>query len=74
MAEKSRTGLHFIRRHGLLLETLRPAPRIDVTASRVHTVPLANPPLPSLPVLRGLDGATPADRNVTRAWPEGEQV
>lgn len=70
----SRSALSFVRRYGLLDESMRPAPRLDETVLRVHTVPLANPPLPSQLVLRDLDGDPRPDRNVTRPWPEGYTV
>lgn len=70
----SKSGLAFVRRYGLLDESMRPAPRLDVSALLVHTYPLADPPLPSQPTLRDLDGDPRPDRNVTRPWPEGYEV
>lgn len=70
----------FVRRYGLQDESMRPAPRLDVTALLVHTVPLPNPPLPSQDVLRQLDGFNRPDglerpeRHVSRPWPEGRTV
>lgn len=71
----SHSQMSFCRRYNLLDESMRPAPRLDVTDLKVHTMDLSNPPLPSRPVLTGLDGG-PArpDRNVSRPWPEGKTV
>lgn len=70
MAVLSRSALAFLRRTGIVDEALRPTPRLDVTALRVHTVPLASPPYPSQSVLRGQDGEVPPDRNLSRPWPD----
>jgi hypothetical protein len=65
----SRSALEFLRRTGLVDESLRPRPRLNLSDLRVHTVPLDTPPLPVQSVLRGFEGHPQPDRNGTRPWP-----
>lgn len=66
----SRSALLFLRRAGLVDESLRPSPRLNVTDLLVHTVPLSIPPMPAQTVLQGYEGAPPPDRAGSRPWPE----
>lgn len=63
----SRSPVEFLMRKGLIEETFSPAPRLDVGALLVNTIPLADPPLASQRVLRQYD--LHADRGLTRPWP-----
>jgi hypothetical protein len=70
LATVSRSPLELLRRLNLSDESLRPAPRLDVSALKVHTVPLASPPMPSQDVLRTFEGDPPPDRTgPAQPWP-----
>lgn len=68
----SRSALDFIRRKGLLDESLQPAPRLNVTDLKVHTYPLGGSPRPAQSVLRDFEGDPAPDRNISRPWPRPE--
>lgn len=68
----SRSAKAYLARKGLIDETRRPAPRFDVSALLVHTVPLANPPQPAPYVLQGFEGNPSPDRIGTRPWADNE--
>jgi hypothetical protein len=69
---RSRSPWIFLNRSGIVPETLRPAPRLNVDQLLVHTVPLRSPPQPVPEVLRQYEGDPPPDRGQTRAWPRTE--
>lgn len=68
----SRSAKAYLARKGLTDETLRPAPRLDVSALLVHTVPLDNPPRPAPYILREFEGNPSPDRIGTRPWADNE--
>lgn len=65
----SRNPVFFLKRKGIVDEPARPRPRFDPMALLVHTIPLAEPPMPVQDVLADLEGAPPADRGLTTPWP-----
>ena len=65
----SHSPLEFIRRHGLLEESVQPHPRLNLRGLRVHTVPISEPPLPKAITLQEYEGVPPPDRGLTRPWP-----
>jgi hypothetical protein len=65
----SRSALQFLRRVGLADESPRPAPRLDLSALLIHTIPVPSPPLPPPEVLRTFEGLPPPDRDLSRPWP-----
>lgn len=70
---KSRSALGYLARKGLVDATPRPAPRLDVAALLVHTMPLSSPPQPSRNVLQQFEGDPSPDRIGTRPWPQIER-
>lgn len=68
----SRSAAAYMARKGISDETLRPAPRLDLAALLVHTVPLDSPPRPPPYVLQDYEGNPSPDRIGTRPWPDNE--
>lgn len=66
---KSRSALQFLRRMGIADEPVRPMPRFNPHALRVHTYPLTEPPMPVASVLVGYEGHPPPDRGESSPWP-----
>lgn len=65
----SRSGRDFLKRHGMVEATSRPAPRLDIGSLLAHHLPLTSPPQPSQEVLQALEGCEVPDRGATRPWP-----
>lgn len=65
----SRSGAEFCRRHGIVDENARPAPRLSPSDLLVHFLPLESPPHPAKTVLMRYEGDPPPDRNGTKRWP-----
>jgi len=68
----SRSGLEFMRRHGLITDTTQPAPRLAVHDLLVHFVPVPSPPKPLANTLLANEGEPPPDRGAARPWPRQE--
>lgn len=68
----SRSAVLFGRRHALVLESRRPAPRLALRDLLVHYLPLAAPAHPAREVLLATAGNPPPDRAGTRPWPSPE--
>lgn len=65
----SRNPVLYLKRKGIVDEPAQPRPRFDPMALLVHTIPLAQPPMPTQNVLVGFEGDPPADRGLTTPWP-----
>lgn len=68
----SRSGLEFLRRHGLVVTTAQPSPRLAVQDLLVHFVPVASPPKPLANTLLSNEGDPSPDRGAARPWPRQE--
>lgn len=64
----SRNPIEYMRRRGLVVAAIRPAPRFDPSALRVVTYPVPEVKT-SIAVLRGFEGGNPPDRGQIRPWP-----
>lgn len=51
------------------MEPTRPAPRFDVAALLIHTLPLSKPK-PAQCVLQEFEGTPSPDRGPSRPWPD----
>ena len=65
----SRNPVPFLKRRGIVSETMQPKPRLNVQALLVHSLPLTNGATPSATVLRLLEGSPSPDRGGTQPWP-----
>ena len=65
----TRNPVEYLRRRGIVQESARLKPRLDIMGLLVHTIPLSNPPKPVQSVLESFGGDPEPDRGQARAWP-----
>lgn len=63
----SRNPTEYLERHGLVNASWPPRPRLDVTSLKVNVLALGKP-YPKQAVLE--DYESPADRGVSKPWPD----
>lgn len=69
MSIVSRNPVEFLRRHGLVNESTSPAPRLDLSALLVNSIPMTKP-YPAQSVLKSFEGDPSPDRSASRPWPD----